>query len=318
MSGVTDLGLRRIAARFGATFVVSEMVACDQLAGRDAEALLRAEGAGLAPHVVQIAGAEPYWMGEGARAAEASGAAIIDINMGCPVKRVTNGWSGSALMRDLDNACRLIEATVKAVSLPVTLKTRLGWDHASLNAADLARRAADLGVKLVTIHGRTRQQFYKGRADWRLVRPVREAMTLPLLVNGDIDGVATARAALAASGADGVMIGRAAMGQPWLVGAVAAALQGRAVALPDAGTRAAAAIEHYEWLLGAMGADKGLRHARKHVSAYLDHAAAEGGGLAPAEGAALLTSEQPAAVIAGLERAFAAIGSGCDEERAVA
>ncbi len=304
MSGVTDLGMRRAAMRFGATLVVSEMVASDHLAGRETEALLRAEGDGVTPHVVQIAGTDPYWMGEGARAAEAAGAAVIDINMGCPVKRVTNGWSGSALMRDLDHACRLIEATVAAVSVPVTLKTRLGWDHDSLNAAGLARRAEHLGIRMITIHARTRQQFYKGHADWRLARSVRDATTLPMLINGDIDGIASARAALAASGADGVMIGRAAMGRPWLVGDVAARLRGQVRAEPTPAAKAEAAIGHYGWLLSAMGRDKGLRHARKHVAAYLDEARACGTGLDSAEAAALLTSETPEIVMAGLERAI--------------
>jgi len=310
MSGITDAGMRRIARRFGATLVVSEMVASDQLVRREAEALLRAEGDGISPHMVQIAGCEPVWMAEAARAAEAAGADIIDINMGCPAKRVIKGWAGSALMRDLDHACRLIEATVKAVSVPVTLKTRLGWDHASLNAAELARRAEDLGIRLVTIHGRTRQQFYKGRADWTAVRAVREAIGLPLVVNGDIAGEADARAALAASGADLVMVGRAAMGQPWLVGEIAARLAGLDWQAPDRLEKGAVAQEHYDFLLRAMGRDKGLRHARKHVAAYLDVARAAGGGVSAGKVQELLTSEAPETVLAGLAAAFAAIPDG--------
>lgn len=306
MSGVTDAGFRRVAARFGASMVVSEMVASDQLALGETEARLRAEGRGLALHIVQIAGCEPHWMAEGARAAEASGADIIDINMGCPAKRVTNGWSGSALMRDLDAACRLIEATVKAAHVPVTLKTRLGWDHASLNAPELARRATDLGVAMVTIHGRTRQQFYKGQADWTAVAAVRGAISLPLVVNGDIGSVADARSAKAASGADAVMIGRAAMGQPWLCGRVSADLTGEEWREPSPQEKADAAIEHYQWLLASMGRDKGLRHARKHVAAYLDIAGQEGRPVEAETAARLLTSDCPEAVIAGLYEAMTA------------
>ena len=300
MSGITDAGFRRIAARFGAAMVISEMVASDQLALGEAEAQLRAEGRGLDLHVVQIAGCEARWMAEGARAAEASGADIIDINMGCPAKRVTNGWSGSALMRDLDAACRLIEATVQAVKVPVTLKTRLGWDHASLNAAELARRARDLGVALVTIHGRTRQQFYKGSADWDAVAAVRAVIGLPLVVNGDIDGIEAAERARAASGADAVMVGRAAMGQPWLCGRISAALAGDGWTEPSPVEKADAAVEHYQWLLHSMGRNKGLRHARKHVAAYLEVAAGEGRGVARARFADLLTCDDPDVVIAGL------------------
>jgi len=304
MSGITDAPFRRMVARFGVGWTVSEMVPGDDLAAGGEEARLRAEGEGLSPHVVQIAGCDPYWMGEGARIAAAAGADVIDINMGCPAKRVTNGWSGSALMRDLDHACRLIEAAVGAAGVPVTLKTRLGWDHGSLNAPDLARRAAQLGVRMVTIHGRTRQQFYKGRADWRAVRTVREAISVPLVVNGDIDGCAGAHAAIGASGADAVMVGRAAMGRPWLCGRIAAELRGVAWAEPSRREKAEAAVGHYEWLLGGMGREKGLRHARKHVAAYLDAALAEGFGLDAARSGALLTSERPDEVVAGLVEAM--------------
>ena len=304
MSGVTDAGMRRMALRFGATLVVSEMVASDQLVVRAAEALLRAEGDGITPHVVQIAGCEPHWMAEGARVAEAAGADIIDINMGCPAKRVVHGWSGSALMRDLDHASRLIEATVRAVGVPVSLKTRLGWDHASLNGAELARRSQDLGVKFVTIHGRTRQQFYKGRADWAAVRAIRSVVKVPLAVNGDIVDSSSAAAAMEASGADLVMVGRAALGRPWLVGQIAAELEGRPWQPPAPRMLGEAAVEHYGFLLSAMGRDKGLRHARKHVAAYLVEARRLGSRIPAREASALLTCDAPETVMQGLLRAF--------------
>jgi tRNA-dihydrouridine synthase B len=304
MSGVTDAGFRRVADRFGASLVVSEMVASDELAKGSADARLRAEGEGIATHVVQLAGCEAHWMGEGAKMAEQGGADVIDINMGCPAKRVTNGWSGSALMRDLDNAARLIEATVNATSRPVTLKMRLGWDDSSLNAPALASRAEALGVRMITVHGRTRQQFYKGAARWPLVRETVAATRLPVVVNGDIQGAADAREALAQSGAAAVMIGRGALGRPWLVGEVASALQDRRWQPPSPDAMAEAAVEHYQFLLSAFGVSQGLRHARKHVVAYLEEAARLGSGLAPALRAVLCNSENPDEVSRGLARAF--------------
>jgi nifR3 family TIM-barrel protein len=244
MSGVTDVVMRRIAARLGAAAVVSEMVACDYFVARDAETMLRAEGAGITPHIVQLAGRDPAWMAEAARLAEACGADVVDINMGCPAKRVTGGYAGSALMRDLDLAGRLIAAAVAAVSVPVTVKMRLGWDEDSLNAATLAARAEALGAQLITVHARTRAQFYKGTARWGLVAPVVRATALPVIVNGDIGSVAEARRALAESGAHGVMIGRAALGRPWLVGAINRALAGQAPAWLAPGEVADIAIEH--------------------------------------------------------------------------
>jgi nifR3 family TIM-barrel protein len=274
MSGITDAGFRRVARRFGASLVVSEMVASEELVRGQAEAALRAEGCGLGPHMVQLAGCEARWMGEAARLAEANGADIIDINMGCPAKRVANRQSGSALMRDLDHAAGLIEATIAAVRVPVTVKMRLGWDDASLNAPELARRAVALGACMITVHGRTRAMFYQGNARWAEVAPVvQKVQGTPVLVNGDITDAATARAALAASGAAGVMLGRAALGRPWLVGEVAAALAGRPKPARDPATLAAAAVEHVESVIAAMGEATGIRHVRKHLAAYADEAA---------------------------------------------
>jgi nifR3 family TIM-barrel protein len=274
MSGVTDVAMRRVASRFGASMVVSEMVASDDYVLGDEESRVRAEGEGLELHVVQIAGCEPHWMGEAAKLAEASGASIIDINMGCPAKRVTGGYAGSALMREPDLALRLIEATVGAVKIPVTLKMRLGWDDRSLNAPQLAQQAEVAGIQLVTIHGRTRNQFYKGQANWAAIRSVVDAVSIPVIANGDCASLADAQTMLEHSGADGVMIGRAATGRPWLVGEIAAGLACADWRDPSAVEKATAAIEHYEGLLTLFGERAGLRHARKHLSAYAEHAGA--------------------------------------------
>jgi len=269
MSGVSDLAMRRIALHFGAALVFSEMVAAETYLEGDAEAGLRAEGEGVSPHAVQLVGREPRALTEAARKAEGAGAAIIDVNMGCPARRVSGVLAGAALMRDLDHAERILSAVVEAVSAPVTVKMRLGWDECSLNAPELARRAERAGVRMATVHARTRAQFYTGRADWSAARPVAEAVAMPVIVNGDCASLEDARAMMASSGAKGVMIGRAAVGAPWLVGAVSRALaEGGAVRLPSLEERRQAALEHLDWLLGALGARAGLRHARKHLAAY--------------------------------------------------
>jgi nifR3 family TIM-barrel protein len=304
MSGVTDIVMRRIAARHGAGVVVSEMVASDEFVRGGEEARIRAEGAGVHPHVVQLAGCDPHWLGEAARLAEANGAAVVDINMGCPAKKVTGGWAGSALMRDPGHAVALVEAAVKAVSVPVTVKMRLGWDDAARNAPELARRAVASGAAMITVHGRTRQQFYKGAADWRAIRAVREQGDFPLVANGDVHSLTDARACLAQSGADFVMVGRAALGRPWLVGAIGAGLEGRAAPAPGIGQKAAIAREHYEGLLGLMGVAHGVRHARKHLAAYADDAVASGCAPDPEQRRILLTSDDPRAVLAALAGLF--------------
>jgi nifR3 family TIM-barrel protein len=295
MSGVSDKPFRALAARFGAGLVVSEMVASEQLASGDPESVMRAERAGDGPHVIQLAGREARWMAEGARAATDAGADIIDINMGCPAKKVTSGYSGSALMRDLDHALTLIEATVGATSLPVTLKMRLGWDHASLNAPELARRAEAAGVRMVTVHGRTRCQFYDGRADWAAIRRVKEAVSIPLIANGDLTHPDEAEAMLAASGADGLMVGRGAYGRPWLPGAVAAAAAGRAFEAPAGPALLAHVAGHYEAMLAHYGVALGLRMARKHLGWYADRL--EPAAETKALRAAMMTATQPREVL---------------------
>ena len=275
MSGISDRPFRELARDFGAGLVVSEMTAGDKLAAGDAEALLRAERAGDGLHVVQLAGREAKWMAEGARAAADAGADIIDINMGCPAKKVTGGYSGSALMRDPDHALTLIEATVSATTLPVTLKMRLGWDDATINAPALARRAEAAGVRMVTVHGRTRCQFYNGAADWVAIRAVKDAISIPLIANGDLVDFSEAATMLERSGADGLMIGRGACGQPWFPGALAVfAKTGEVREAPSGSDLAELVRRHYEAILGHYGVAIGLRAARKHLGWYFDRARA--------------------------------------------
>ena len=274
LAGITDLPFRQLVQRFGAGWVVSEMVASREMVEAKPSVRDRAElGYDQANTAIQIAGREAHWMAEAARIAEANGAAMIDINMGCPAKKVTGGLSGSALLRDPDHALRLIEAVVGAVRVPVTLKTRLGWDDGMLNAADVAQRAAGAGVQLVTIHGRTRCQFYKGAADWAAIRGVVDAVQVPVIANGDITDAGAARTALARSGGAGGMVGRGAQGRPWVPAQIAAALSGApAPKVPTGAALSALVAGHYEAMLSFYGRELGARVARKHLGWYMDDA----------------------------------------------
>jgi nifR3 family TIM-barrel protein len=278
LAGITDLPFRNLVQSFGAGLVVSEMIASREMVEAKYSVRDKAElGLGIENTSVQIAGREPYWMSEAAKLIAGQGARVIDINMGCPAKKVVNGYSGSALMRDLDHALSLIEAVVTAVDVPITLKTRLGWDDSLLNAPELASRAEDAGIQMIVIHGRTRCQFYKGHADWAAINLVKQSVSIPVIANGDIVSSDHATRAMRQSGADGVMIGRGAQGRPWAIAEIAHTLTGSKMPnIPQGVDLVDMIAGHYEAILGFYGTELGVRVARKHLGWYMDQAETDG------------------------------------------
>ncbi|WP_269929460.1 tRNA dihydrouridine synthase DusB [Aminobacter sp. HY435] len=315
MSGVTDDAFRRRAYAHGAGLVVSEMVASGELAKGRGSSGFRIRHSGLPVHMVQLAGREAAHMAEGARIAAGEGADVIDINMGCPAKKVTGGYAGSALMRDLDFALTLIDAVVGAVDVPVTVKMRLGWDDDVLNAPELASRAEQAGVRMVTIHGRTRCQFYQGKADWRAIARVKQAVGIPVVANGDVATPQDAADILEQSGADAVMAGRSHYGAPWTAGVIAALASGTAASgVPQGGAEMVDyVVAHYEDMLALYGVESGLRQARKHLGWYLDRHSAD---LPDELRRAALTSFEPQQVISALREALTAFGAPSFERNA--